>query len=405
MIYSSLSFLFLFSYSFSQDIINKDSDLNNYSFIKSTYWAFDPDSKKYEVLGKYRDSKSTDGDKWFDEVSDEINEIGNGNYTITVKGDRLNLKEQTVIYVTKENKSPVIAEFLELKYSYGKTVEDYFDWKIENMFKIKSPDKKYKNETLRINFPEGIKINIPIVDGYLFELSRGDPPQNFSRHIGYYQSIDTIRNRKGKIRNIRKGEKKGFIIDVAKSDEIVSKSKNDIDGKYIGAGFYDSYKKSDIDKYVKDIAGDKKLGKSLMDSGLADVIFGVKDADVPDDYLKTFFKIYMYFFDVTMYPIADVTFTSLDGDTIAVALGMNDDCVGNIAIDINKWNEASNLEKYFIMFHELGHDIFNLSHSDGVRLMTTNQFNIKNENQLGEMLFEMFYHVEKMDIKSNCIKQ
>ena len=113
----------------------------------------------------------------------------------------------------------------------------------------------------------------------------------------------------------------------------------------------------------------------------------------------------MYFFDVTMYPIADVTFTSLDGDTIAVALGMNDDCVGNIAIDINKWNEASNLEKYFIMFHELGHDIFNLSHSDGVRLMTTNQFNIKNENQLGEMLFEMFYHVEKMDIKSNCIKQ
>ena len=57
------------------------------------------------------------------------------------------------------------------------------------------------------------------------------------------------------------------------------------------------------------------------------------------------------------------------------------------------------------MFHELGHDIFNLSHSDGIRLMATNQFNIKNELELGEMIFEMFYYVAKMDFKNNCIIQ
>ena len=45
------------------------------------------------------------------------------------------------------------------------------------------------------------------------------------------------------------------------------------------------------------------------------------------------------------------------------------------------------------MFHELGHDIFNLTHSDGIRLMATNQFDIESEEEFGEMIHEMLYHV------------
>jgi hypothetical protein len=386
----------------SENNVNEESNNVNNFFLPSPYFGFEPESKKFEILKDYRLMNDTTGKRWFDSVSNETNEIGNGNYTITITGDRLNLKEQTVIYVTKENKSLLIAEFLELKYIYSRTVEDYFDRKISNNFEITSPAKKYKNESLKIEFPEGVKINIPVIDGYLFNLSKAQTKQNFSRYIGYTQTLDTIRNRKGQIRTIKKGKKKGFIIDVPKQNVRRSISENDIDGTYIGAGFYDSYINSDIDEYLEPGIS---TGRGLMEAIGGDVIFGVVDADVPVDYIKSFFSIYLHFFDIKTNPLADVTFTSLDGDTIAIALGMNDDCVGNIAIDIDKWNEATNLEKYFIMFHELGHDIFNLSHSDGIRLMATNQFNIKNELELGEMIFEMFYYVEKMDFKHNCTEQ
>jgi hypothetical protein len=390
----------------SENNINEESNNVNNFFLPSPYFGFEPESKKFEKLKDYRLQNDTTGKRWFDSVSNETNEIGNGNYTITITGDRLNLKEQTVIYVTKENKPLLIAEFLELKYSYSRTVEDYFDRKISNNFEITSPAKKYKNESLKIEFPEGIKINIPVIDGYLFNLSLTQTNQNFSRYIGYTQSLDTIRNKKGKIRTIRKGKKRGFAIDVPVANVRSSNSENDIDGASIGAGFYNSYKKSDVDEYLdSDEDAFNKNGREMMDVGFGDIFFGVKDADVPKDYIKSFSAIYFSFFDVKTNPYADVTFTSLDGDAIAIALGMNDDCVGNIAIDIDKWNNATNLEKYFIMFHELGHDIFNLSHSDGIRLMATNQFNIKNELELGEMIFEMFYYVAKMDFKNNCIIQ
>lgn len=47
------------------------------------------------------------------------------------------------------------------------------------------------------------------------------------------------------------------------------------------------------------------------------------------------------------------------------------------------------------VFHEFGHDIFELEHSDGIRLMTTNKLDIKNPSVLGEMIHEMFIAVLK----------
>ena len=387
----------------SENNVNEESNNVNNFFLPSPYFGFEPDSKKFEILKKYRQYESKSGNTWFDNVGSKDEGIGNGNYTITIEGKNPYVIEIFTLYVSDEDKVLLTSETLEKGYSYSSTtIESRFDSKIANLFDISKPTKKFIDETLKIDLPEGIKINIHVVSGYLFELSNTETKQNFSRYIGYTQSLDTIRNRKGQIRTIKKGKKRGFTIDVPQQNVRSSNSKNDIEGTYIGAGFYDSYKNSDIDKYLNPDLDDFRMGKAIIESIGGDVIFGVVDADVPEDYIKSFFSIYMNFFDLQTNPLADVTFTSLDGATIAIALGMNDDCVGNIAIDIDKWNKATNLEKYFIMFHELGHDIFNLSHSDGIRLMATNQFNIKNEFELGEMLFEMFYYVEKMDFKHNC---
>lgn len=47
------------------------------------------------------------------------------------------------------------------------------------------------------------------------------------------------------------------------------------------------------------------------------------------------------------------------------------------------------------MYHELGHDIFGLEHSDGIRLMTTNKLDIDDPSILGEMIHEMFMAILK----------
>ena len=88
------------------------------------------------------------------------------------------------------------------------------------------------------------------------------------------------------------------------------------------------------------------------------------------------------------------TFTSLDPGVIAIASKMGDNCEANIIIDIEQWNSSSYFEKLFIMMHELGHDLFNLKHSDGLRIMSTNKYELSNPEDLGEIIHEMFYHIK-----------
>ena len=40
--------------------------------------------------------------------------------------------------------------------------------------------------------------------------------------------------------------------------------------------------------------------------------------------------------------------------------------------------------------HELGHDIFNLRHSDGLRLMATNEYNLSSPEELGKLFTKCF---------------
>lgn len=63
------------------------------------------------------------------------------------------------------------------------------------------------------------------------------------------------------------------------------------------------------------------------------------------------------------------TFEPMENSKLAVSYGMNDD--KNIVIKVNPvtWSIASNQKKWYIIYHELGHDILNLNHGEGDKMM------------------------------------
>ena len=123
-------------------------------------------------------------------------------------------------------------------------------------------------------------------------------------------------------------------------------------------------------------------------------MFNQSDIDNPNDYLSSFVVTASLMYDILLQNTSeDITFSSLPQGTIAVANGMGDNCNVDLFVDINQWNNSSYLERLHIIFHELGHDYFNLEHSDGIRLMATNKFNIDNPEVLGDMIQEMFSYV------------
>jgi len=65
----------------------------------------------------------------------------------------------------------------------------------------------------------------------------------------------------------------------------------------------------------------------------------------------------------------DAIFTKLNGNTIAISYGINRDNEIIIRVDPEKWENASKAKKWYILYHELGHDVLNLKHGQGGRMM------------------------------------
>lgn len=63
------------------------------------------------------------------------------------------------------------------------------------------------------------------------------------------------------------------------------------------------------------------------------------------------------------------TFDEMENETLAVSYGINND--NNILVKVNpvKWTEASNQKKWYIIYHELGHDVLNFHHGEGDKMM------------------------------------
>ena len=59
----------------------------------------------------------------------------------------------------------------------------------------------------------------------------------------------------------------------------------------------------------------------------------------------------------------------LEGRTIALAAAMNNDKEVIIAIDPDRWLQASPEKRWYIIYHELGHDILNFEHGTGGPMM------------------------------------
>jgi hypothetical protein len=65
----------------------------------------------------------------------------------------------------------------------------------------------------------------------------------------------------------------------------------------------------------------------------------------------------------------DAAFSKLNGNTIAISYGINRDNEIIIRVDPKKWENASKVKKWYVIYHELGHDVLNLKHGQGGRMM------------------------------------
>lgn len=64
-----------------------------------------------------------------------------------------------------------------------------------------------------------------------------------------------------------------------------------------------------------------------------------------------------------------VDFQVLEGNTLAVSSGINDDENIRIKIDPSKWKDATSIERWYTIYHELGHDVLNFKHGEGGKMM------------------------------------
>ena len=75
--------------------------------------------------------------------------------------------------------------------------------------------------------------------------------------------------------------------------------------------------------------------------------------------------------NITTPPITTLkaTFEPLDGNTIALSYGFKNDSEILIKVDPEKWANATNEKRWYILYHELGHDVLNLDHGEGGKMM------------------------------------
>ena len=62
-------------------------------------------------------------------------------------------------------------------------------------------------------------------------------------------------------------------------------------------------------------------------------------------------------------------FKVLENETIAVAVGMNNNNEIHLVVNPESWKNYSEAKRFYIIYHELGHDVFNLNHGNGGKMM------------------------------------
>jgi hypothetical protein len=65
------------------------------------------------------------------------------------------------------------------------------------------------------------------------------------------------------------------------------------------------------------------------------------------------------------------TFEVLESKTLGISLGMDNDDIVVIKIDPESWSKSSITKRWYLIYHELGHDVLNLKHGEGGKMMFT----------------------------------
>ena len=383
-----VNFLYLLFFSkllIGQGII--DSKINE---INPPTFEFDRDVRLYEEISSMKNS----------ELYDSVEIAYDSKDSVLISGKNSFYRKDYELFSTgSDNKSKVTAI---AKYLSAYDIEKWFNPTLEGYFKnFGKPSKKIYDERIILNSrPYNFS------NGFAWDLNYKG---TFVKvYVGYINQKYITRNKKGKIKKV-KNYKYGieYTLPIKSSSETPENQKHLNDLVKMGRGFFKSYKndfslKSKLsEKYNSEWAEGDEASNEIQSI----VMFNQSDIDSPNEYLGSFVVTASLMYDIFLQNTNEnITFSSLPQGTIAVANGMGDDCNVDLFIDINQWNNSSYLERIHIIFHELGHDYFNLKHSDGIRLMATNKFNIDNPEVLGDMIQEMFSYVARNLAESdyNC---
>jgi hypothetical protein len=106
-----------------------------------------------------------------------------------------------------------------------------------------------------------------------------------------------------------------------------------------------------------------------------------------------YYDIYLDNFDVKQKITA--TFESLEGNILAKALGRGYNNQIVIKIDPEKWAKASSIKRWYILYHELGHDFLNFRHGQGGKMMfnypLNSQITIENFVEDRNYMFKSYF--------------
>jgi len=143
---------------------------------------------------------------------------------------------------------------------------------------------------------------------------------------------------------------------------------NDATGKFDQTVYYSTYFQSSAIELSKDLA----ITAVLKEFNL---IAGDLDLRTINNYdLKAMINFFLE--DAKKYNILiksnqniKAIFEPLEGSTIALAYGSGDDSNILIKVDPEKWATSSEEKRWYILYHELGHDVLNLDHGEGGKMM------------------------------------
>lgn len=358
------------------------------------FFNFSKDAFYYEQMSKWKDKIYNDVDCKFETV------INNDSiFSFSAKG--YFFKELYQLNLDEKERITKIELFFSV---HNGDLEEWFPYKyptqISKIFKtLGNPNITQENSTYHpVNYIQDAEYKFEKYHKWNNVLYK---ETEVILEVANLKTKIPIRSKKGKIKKYETKEY-GYISNSAKGNGKITETEKELNTTIkISDGFIKLWKRNRAE--LIGFLGQERFNTSdaWTDINFLTALFTIKNTNDPKQYFECFTNIatILYDTDLTKFIFDDekFTYTSLSEGTIAKAVGMNNSSSVEILIDIENWNNSTYLDKYFIMFHELGHDIFDLEHSDGIRLMTTNKISFDDPSLLGEMIFEMMFSVFKKE--------